>query len=117
MSGRVITSLSNPTVKAARALHLRKEREESGLFLAEGLKIVTEAVELGRAPKILLHGAEAAAHPLLRNAALAGRCHLTLEGPQVIYVGEGLALQGRLICPSAAAVAGAQVKIVATSGP
>jgi TrmH family RNA methyltransferase len=71
MSARTITSLTNPTVKAARALHLRKEREESGLFLAEGLKIVTEAVELGRAPRILLHTAEAAGHPLLRAAARA----------------------------------------------
>ena len=63
-----ITSLANPTVKAVRALHMRKAREETGLFLAEGLKIVTEAVELGRAPRILLYGAEAAAHPLLRRA-------------------------------------------------
>jgi len=66
---RRVTSLTNPTVKAVRALHLRKEREESGLFLAEGLKIVTEAVELGHAPRILLHGPEAADHPLLRRAA------------------------------------------------
>ena len=73
MSGRTITSLTNPTVKAVRALHMRKEREESGLFLAEGLKIVTEAVELGHAPKILLHGADAGAHPLLRQAADAAR--------------------------------------------
>ena len=36
---RQITSLSNPTVKAARGLHLRKEREESGLFLGEGLGV------------------------------------------------------------------------------
>ena len=69
MSGRAITSLSNPTVKAVRALHLRKAREETGLFVAEGLKIVTEAVELGHAPQILLHGAEAVGHPLLRKAA------------------------------------------------
>ena len=34
-----------------RGLHLRKEREDSGLFLAEGLKIVTEAIELGHAPR------------------------------------------------------------------
>ena len=68
---RAITSLTNPTVKAVRALHLRKEREETGQFLAEGLKIVTEAVELGRAPRILLYGAEAAAHPLLRRALAA----------------------------------------------
>ena len=76
MSGRAITSLSNPTVKAVRALHLRKAREETGLFVAEGLKIVTEAVELGHAPQILLHGAEAVGHPLLRkavDAALAAK--------------------------------------------
>ena len=54
MSERAITSLNNPAVKAARALHLRKEREETGLFLAEGLKIITEAVELGRQPRLLL---------------------------------------------------------------
>jgi TrmH family RNA methyltransferase len=64
MNARTITSLTNPTVKAVRGLHLRKEREESGLFLAEGLKIITEAVDLGHAPKILLHGAEAAGHPV-----------------------------------------------------
>jgi TrmH family RNA methyltransferase len=68
---RAITSLSNPTVKAARALHMRKAREETGQFLAEGLKIITEAVELGRAPRQLLYGAEAAGHPLLKQALAA----------------------------------------------
>ena len=38
-------------MKAVRALHMRKARDESGLFIAEGLKIVTEAVELGHAPR------------------------------------------------------------------
>jgi TrmH family RNA methyltransferase len=71
MSGRAVTSLANPTVKAVRALHLRKAREETGQFLAEGLKIVTEAVELGRAPRILLYGPDAREHPLLRKAAAA----------------------------------------------
>jgi TrmH family RNA methyltransferase len=71
VSGRIVTSLNNPTVKDVRALHLRKAREESGLFLAEGLKIVTEAVDLGHKPRILLHSAEAAGHPLLRRAAAA----------------------------------------------
>ena len=74
MSGhRLVTSLTNPTVKAVRALHQRKERQESGLFLAEGLKIVAEAVALGAKPHILLHGAEAAGHPLLQEAARAAR--------------------------------------------
>ena len=68
---RVVTSLANPTVKAARALHMKKAREETGQFLAEGLKIVTEAVELGRAPRTLLFAAEAAGHPLLRRAVAA----------------------------------------------
>src|SRR5262249_18386235 len=68
MTGRLITSLTNPTVKAVRALHMRKEREESGLFLAEGLKIVIEAIDLGHAPAILMYGPDAAAHPLLQRA-------------------------------------------------
>jgi TrmH family RNA methyltransferase len=69
VTDRVITSLSNPAVKAARALHQRKDRDESGLFLVEGLKSVTEGVRLGRAPKLLLYGEAAADHPLLREAA------------------------------------------------
>ncbi len=68
---RAITSLANPAVKAARALHMKKAREETGQFLAEGLKIVTEAVELGRAPHTLLFAAETAGHPLLRRAIAA----------------------------------------------
>jgi TrmH family RNA methyltransferase len=68
---RAITSLANPTVKAARALHMRKAREETSQFLAEGLKIVTEAVELGRAPRTLLYSVEASGHPLLRRALAA----------------------------------------------
>jgi TrmH family RNA methyltransferase len=73
LNGRTITSLTNPTVKAARSLHLRKDRDETGLFLAEGLKIVTEAVELGRVPRLILYSASAADHPLLRSAAAAAR--------------------------------------------
>lgn len=71
MSLRIVTSLSNPTVKAVRALHMRKARDESGLFVAEGLKTVTEGVETGHAPRILLYGPEAARHPLLRKAIQA----------------------------------------------
>jgi TrmH family RNA methyltransferase len=71
VSARTVTSLSNPTVKAVRALHMRKARDESGLFVAEGLKNVVEGVETGHAPKILLHGPEGARHPLLRKAVAA----------------------------------------------
>ena len=71
MSSRLVTSLTNPTVKAVRALHLRKARDESGLFVAEGLKNVTEGVEQGIAPQILMFGREAASHPLLKAAVRA----------------------------------------------
>lgn len=42
-----ITSAANERVKAIRKLHERKPRQESGLFLIEGLRIVAEAVEMG----------------------------------------------------------------------
>lgn len=71
MAARKVTSLANETVKTARALHMRKAREETGRFLVEGLKLVTEAIELGHAPQVLLYGPEAAAHPLLRRAEAA----------------------------------------------
>lgn len=71
MNARTVTSLTNPTVKAVRALHMRKARDETGLFVAEGLKTVIEGVETGHAPKILLYGQGAADHPLLQNAVRA----------------------------------------------
>jgi TrmH family RNA methyltransferase len=43
----LITSLSNPLVKQVRALHQKKARVESGLFLVEGIHHVGEVVEAG----------------------------------------------------------------------
>lgn len=71
MSIRDVSSLTNETVKAVRALHMRKARNETGLFLAEGLKFVTEAIELGHAPRTLLVGKDARPHPLLDAAKQA----------------------------------------------
>jgi len=44
MTKPIITSLSNPLIKQARALRQRKERAETGLFLVEGIHHVGEAV-------------------------------------------------------------------------
>lgn len=41
----LITSHSNPKIKQVRALRQRKTRQESGLFLVEGIRHVGEAVE------------------------------------------------------------------------
>ena len=55
--GRVlkITSLANPMVKGMAALHQKKHRDETGLFLAEGLKLVRDAAESGWAIRALAH--------------------------------------------------------------
>ena len=47
MEKPLITSLSNPLVKQARALHQKKARLESGLLLVEGIHHVGEAIEAG----------------------------------------------------------------------
>ncbi|MGQ0660257.1 TrmH family RNA methyltransferase [Sphingosinicella sp.] len=50
---RQVTAFSNPLVKQARALREKKHRRAEGLFLAEGLRILTEAREAGVLPVIL----------------------------------------------------------------
>ncbi len=70
---RVVTSLTNPLVKQLRGLHQRKERRESGLFLAEGARTVIEAIENGQAPEILVYhqdGRDRAVVARLRRACL-----------------------------------------------
>jgi TrmH family RNA methyltransferase len=47
MEKPLITSLSNPLVKQARALHQKKARHESGTFLVEGIHHVGQAIEAG----------------------------------------------------------------------
>lgn len=42
-----ITSLSNPVIKDIRTLSLKKNRDRSGTFLAEGLKLIIDALDLG----------------------------------------------------------------------
>nr|MBA3897504.1 RNA methyltransferase [Sphingomonadaceae bacterium] len=42
---REITGFSNPLVKQVRALRDKKHRRASGKFLAEGLRILTEALD------------------------------------------------------------------------
>jgi len=41
---QVITSAANADVKLLRSLHERKFRKQTGWFLAEGLRICTEAL-------------------------------------------------------------------------
>lgn len=61
-----IESLSNPLVKRMRLLREKRHRRAEGLFLAEGLRIATEAREAGILPRWLFLAEEGAAHPLAR---------------------------------------------------
>ena len=58
MEKPLITSLSNPLIKQARALHQKKARLESGLFLVEGIHHVGEAVEAGWEMESVLYAPE-----------------------------------------------------------
>ena len=61
---RQVTAFSNTTVKRLRSLREKKARRSEGLFLAEGLRILTEARDSGRLPEIVAFSAEGARHPL-----------------------------------------------------
>ncbi|MBL0114148.1 MAG: RNA methyltransferase [Sphingomonadales bacterium] len=66
---REITGFSNPLVKQVRSLRDKKHRRAEGLFLAEGLRILTEALDAGIPPKMLWHAPEGGAHPLVQKLA------------------------------------------------
>lgn len=62
---RTITAYSNPLVKRVQSLRDKRHRREEGLFLAEGLRILTEARETGRVPRFLFFSAASSDHPLV----------------------------------------------------
>lgn len=50
----LISSQSNPAIRQIRGLRSRKEREQTGLFFIEGIRIVAEAVQTGAAIESLV---------------------------------------------------------------
>ncbi len=68
---REITGFSNPLVKRVRGLRDKKQRRAEGRFLAEGLRILTEAKEAGFLPEMLWYSPESAAHPLVMELSEA----------------------------------------------
>ena len=63
---REITAYSNPMVKSARNLREKRHRRDQRRFLAEGLRILTEAREAGWLPAEL-YFASGEQHPLLET--------------------------------------------------
>ncbi|MCX8995770.1 RNA methyltransferase [Rhizobiaceae bacterium BDR2-2] len=64
-----ITSLANPIVKDIKALANKKAREESGTFIAEGLKLVIDAIELGWIIRTLIYAKAAKGKPVVEKVA------------------------------------------------
>jgi len=80
-----VSSPANPAVKLLKSLHAKKGRQESGLFLAEGARLIEEAAQLGKWPDLLAVASAASTRPqtadLIARAAAAGvRCIETSEG-------------------------------------
>ena len=82
----LITSASNQEIKRLRSLHERKYRKQTGWFLAEGLRICTEALQQGFAPKRLLYEEDRNKDPLISN--LISAC--VKEGGRVLPVTRSL---------------------------
>jgi TrmH family RNA methyltransferase len=72
---RLVTAFSNPLVKEVTKLRDKKHRRREGLFMAEGLRILTEAREGGFLPRILFYAADARHRlldALIRDTEAAG---------------------------------------------
>ncbi|MFQ3595485.1 MAG: RNA methyltransferase [Sphingomonadaceae bacterium] len=77
-----VRSAANPRLKRLRSLREKKYRRAHGLFLAEGLRIVTEAVDAGWEPQALVFATGREDHPLVRRLV-----HATLDtGGEVLAV-------------------------------
>ena len=64
-----VTSLANPIIKDIKALSDKKTREQSGTFMAEGLKLVIDAIELGWTIRTLVYAKAAKGKPLVEQMA------------------------------------------------
>ncbi len=83
---RTITGFSNPTVKFLRSLREKKHRKASGKFLAEGLRLLTDARTSGRLPEVLVMATGREAHPLLG----ALEAEVLAAGGEVLEMGPDL---------------------------
>jgi TrmH family RNA methyltransferase len=65
-----VTSLANPIIKDIKALANKKERDETHSFIAEGLKLVIDALDLGWTIKTLVYAKAAKGKTQVEQVAL-----------------------------------------------
>jgi RNA methyltransferase, TrmH family len=78
----MITSADNPKVKQARSLLERRGREQQGRCLAEGVRLVEDAMRAGINPALIFYVAETRQHPrgqAILTAAEASRVTAVIE--------------------------------------
>jgi TrmH family RNA methyltransferase len=91
MDAPLLTSLSNPLIKQARALRQHKARAESGLFLIEGIHHVGEALEADWPLQTILYAPDLLSSEFARGLiARAGQQNIRLQ-PVSAAVMESLA--------------------------
>jgi RNA methyltransferase, TrmH family len=81
-----ITSLSNPIIKDITALALPKNRKATGLFIAEGLKLVADAMEANWTVHTLVHATNVASQPLVERLATTAHA----RGGSILSVSEAV---------------------------
>jgi TrmH family RNA methyltransferase len=64
-----ITSLANPIIKDIKSLTQKKNRDASNRFIAEGLKLVIDAIDRGWAIETLIYAKAAAEKPIVQKTA------------------------------------------------
>jgi TrmH family RNA methyltransferase len=64
-----VTSLANPLVKDIKALALKKFRDQQNAFMAEGLKLVIDALDLGWTIRTLIFAKSAIGNPTVEKVA------------------------------------------------
>lgn len=70
---KVVTSLANPHVKEIRALALKKNRDASRRFIAEGLKLVTDALARNWTIHVMVYARAAAGEKHIQDTAARAR--------------------------------------------
>jgi len=84
--GRVkeITSTANPIIKHLKSLSLKKNRDADGVFLAEGMKLVTDALSAGWTIRTLIYSKSISSQTSLQE--IAARCKA--NGADILQVND-----------------------------